>query len=91
MTTAPPGVLTGKLVPPGCRIAVPGLCHREMIAAAAAYRWEIDETGGRHDGDVVIGLTAANGPVRIHYDTAAQWDALIAAATIIRDWLRGTL
>lgn len=89
-TPAPPGVLTGKPMPPGCRIAVPGIAHLNMIPVISAYR-SIDEDTGRHDGDIVVGLTAANGPVRIHQDTVAQWDALILAATIIRDWIKGTL
>lgn len=88
MTTAPPpGILTGKPSPPGCRIAVPGMYHLNMIPAVSANRW-LDEKDRHHDGSLIVGETEAHGPVSVHYDTAAQVDALIAAATVYRDWLK---
>lgn len=85
MTTAPPGILTGKPALPGCRIAVPGFYHLNMIPAASDYEWTA--ANQRHDGDLVFGLTPANGAIRLHYDTAAQWRAAALAMNRIADWL----
>lgn len=86
-TTTPPGILTGRPVPPGCRIGIPGFYHVNMLPTAPIAHRGIDPDSGRHDGSLDIGETEAHGPISLHYDTAPQVDALIVAAIIYRDWL----